>query len=429
MVDVTKLAVDPHAHQPLRIKVKGQLRSHVELAPLLEDLLKALDSEATSDLSAIQKSGWQILIQRSPQPQSDWADHWPEATEEHDLQQLEAIRTASQPLANLGMIRALEGATAQERSSMVLQGALKGFKVSQKVVDGKRRLACSSLQWGSSSHSESGTFAILLGDESIAAPLKAYLESDLAAFWLDQKVEVRSQRWQLREQDLKILPIPMGLGVHQVGFATPLPGNWEKLSGDLAIRPSHVRDALKALQGDPMGARIRTELFVRTARILDDLRASQNRLRDYVTEDGRIVWRSLLEKCDASEFCPITLHPEISIHSIHGSFPLQTPITQVTRSTRGSWSIRLSTESGIQIQLDLGQRQLFEMVAEQIEKLAHPTWSEIIEFVRAPRRLDQVEQRACEILRASGEQQHLIRELELILIDTLPALIQTGMQH
>lgn len=418
-----------HSHQPLRIKVKGQLRSHVELAPLLEDLLRMVEAEGTGDPSPVQKSGWQILVQRSPQPQSDWADHWPEATEEQDLQQLEAIRLASQPLANLGMIRPLDGATAQERSSLVLQGALKGFKVSQKLVDGKRRLSCSSLQWGTHTGTENGTFAVLLGDESIAAPLKAYLESDLASFWLDQKVEVRARRWQLREQDLKILPVPMAIGSRQVGFATPLPGSWEKLSGDLAIRPSHVRESLKTLDADATSTRIRTELFVRTSRILDDLRASQARLRDYVTEDGRIIWRSLLQKCDASEFCPITLHPEISAHSMHGSFPLQTPITQVVRSSRGSWTLRLTTESGIQIQLDHGHRQLFEMVAEQVEALSHPTWSEIIEFVRAPRRIDLVEQRACEILRASGEQQHLIRELELILIETLPSLIREGFQH
>ena len=414
-----------HAHQPLRIRVKGHLRSHVELQPLLEDLLKPLSDEG----SQVQRPGWRIFAQRSPQPQREWANHWPDPVREEALELLERIRNSTQPLGSIATVRPAESQSARLRSSLVLEGTHRGFNLRQR----DRRLVCEPLTWGKREPRESDEsqgFVVLLGDDSLSAPVRSFLESELAAFWLDQKAEVRGGRWVLREQDIKMLPIPTAIlrqGSRQgtEGFALPLPGDWETLASQLAVRPRAVFEALARLPADgrPETLEIQAQIHVRTARILDDLKLSQSKLAETVTGDGRVLWRNLIRNCDSCEVGPITLHPEISILSPQGPIPLQTPLVRCQRSIHGQWAIQLSTEVGASVMLQFANRMVFEVVADQIESLTNPTWSEIVDQVRAPRRLDRIEQRASEILRASGEQKGLIGELEAVLAATLQSLL------
>jgi hypothetical protein len=411
-----------HAHQPLRIRVKGQLRSHVEIEPLLEDLMRPL----SDDSAQVTRPGWRVFVQKSPQPQREWANHWPDPVGQEALELLERIRAGTRPMGSIATVRPAESQSARLRSSLMLEGNQRGFLLRQK----ERRLVCEPLSWGRPSEEDAHGFVVLLGDDSLSAPIRSYLESELTSFWLDQKAEIRGGRWVLREQDIKMLPVPAALLSHgarssEDGFALPLPGEWEQLASQLTVRPRAVFEALQRLEGNagPGSLAIRTEIQVRAARILDDLRFSQSRLSGSVTTEGRVIWRNLIRSCDSCEVGPITLHPEISVLSPQGPVPLQTPLVRIQRSSQGQWMVQLSTEVGASVILQFGNRTVFEVVADQIEALQHPTWSEIVEQVRAPRRVELIEHRAAEILRASGEQKLMIAELESILAANQRSLI------
>ncbi|MFN7685089.1 MAG: hypothetical protein ACK5QT_06720 [Oligoflexia bacterium] len=418
-----------HAHQPLRIQVRGILRSHIELEPLLEDILRVLQDES----HAPTRASWKLLVQKSPQPQREWANHWPEPVQEQALEFLEKIRCGSKPLASIGTVRPGDGTSLALKTNLLLQGAPRGFALKQVQIkrEGRtvRRLSCEPLGFGrsdvASSASDVSDFVVLLGDESLSAPTRAYLESEVAAFWLDQKVEIRNNRWVLREQDIKLIPIPSILLNRaslraSSGFAAPLPGDWERLASLLTIQPRAILDALQNLQMDQF--EIRAELFVRASRMHEELRVTRARLGESVTAQGKILWRNLIHRCDPSEIGPITLHPEILIQAPSGGIPLKSPMTRIQRSQQGRWKLQLATEMGQVVTLEFGHRMIFEAVADQIEALPTPTWSEIVELVRAPRRLDVIESRAADLLRMSGEQEMLGTDLERILEATLPAL-------
>jgi len=51
------------------------------------------------------------------------------------------------------------------------------------------------------------------------------------------------------------------------------------------------------------------------------------------------------------------------------------------------------------------------MIWEQLEGLSHPTWSELIQYLKLPRKLELAESTAMDILRSHGEQSSRVKEL------------------
>jgi len=270
----------------------------------------------------------------------------------------------------------------------------------------------------------------MLSDESFVAPLRCYLESEIVHSWLEHKATRKNQRWVLQEQDLRILPVPNSL-LEQLGqipgslgasFALPLPGRWETLAANLRIAPQNVRQALSNLEHDDSGSSIRCGLFVRASRIYHELVVSQSQMESYVRPDGQILWRSLVGNFSPTDFVPPTLHSGVSIQ---GQMPLHTPITHLS-VTKAPQAILLVTEAGHQVRLEIPQRFLFDILWDQIQALDRPTWSEIVEFVRAPRRLDQMESCAADLLRVYGEQRSVTEHLTAILSETSQALVRSS---
>jgi hypothetical protein len=406
-----------HDHQPLRIRVKGAIRSHVELEPLLDDLLAALE---TGSAPANARLHWQLYVQQSPQTQRTWADRWPELLQEENLEKLDQIRKHSTPLAALATIRGMEPSSAKIPSiAASLSGAFRGFFVRQIQTPAGARLSC---QPASSGTPDQAAFLVLLGDEGLSAPIRAFLESESTAFWLNQKAELRGNRWILREQDIKAIPIPklLASGMASETPSGPLPGSWERLASSLSSQPQQV---LKALASEH-AKETHLEIFFRATRIRDELRGSLAKMSDWVSREGRILWTPLLQKCETCEWVPITLHPEVVIQAGAGGIPLQTALIRKNRSTAGQWSLTLSTETGASIALKFARRLTFEMISEQIEAMENPTWSEVVEFVRAPRKPEVLEQRASTVLRAHAEQLMLVAELDKIIALTLGRSLQ-----
>ncbi|MBU6374946.1 MAG: hypothetical protein KGQ59_03020 [Bdellovibrionales bacterium] len=427
-------------HHPLRVCARGNLRSHIELQPLLNDALQQAFVEQDGLQPRISaKYSWQILLQRSPLAQREWADNWPEPSASDTLSRIQELKQRSRPLATIATIRAgISSSEAKKQTSAPSAWPnwstnKRGFVIRAMSENGERRLRTYPLPSPASGGSpvtaaDPDSFTITVSDDSLTAPLRSYIESDIVRDWLDQKAVRRNQKWILQEQDLRILPVPNHLlsriipdaGDVASGFATPLPGKWEKLAAELPVSPQNVRQSLQALDTDTNGNEVRCELFVRASRILQDVRTSRARIECWVKESGQIIWRELISTFPASDFVAVSVHPGVTLH---GQLPLHTPIINQSLA-KAPQSILLSTEAGHHLSLVIPNRLLLEILWDQIQILSKPTWSEIIEVVKAPRRLDSIEIRAADLLRVQGEQQMLTQHLEAILTETGSALLK-----
>jgi len=110
---------------------------------------------------------------------------------------------------------------------------------------------------------------------------------------------------------------------------------------------------------------------------------------------------------------------------IRGQMPLQTPINHLSIQ-KAPQSILMATEAGHHMTVEITNRLLLDVLWDQIQSMDKPTWSEIVEFVRAPRRFETLETRAAELLRIQGEQQSMLQHLQVILAETLPSLVRSS---
>ena len=392
------------SHRPHRVTLQGQIRSHVEVPLILSDALQAL-------VKQVQPHGhWQIVTHQSPTTQKEWTDRWPDPTTQEAVQALESLRTASAPLGSLMTVRATPEGDASKDHSWSVHPTLRGFWLKPENDEQGRRLVSLPLPYPGAEAKGTG-FLVLVPDEASVAPLKAYLESKIVCMWLEHNIERRGNRWVLKEQDIKWIPVPnlliSSLGT-ETSFALPLPGDWEKLASEVSYQPRLVYESLSRLAQTEEDKRIRAALFVRAARALDQLRSGQRRLFSMISADGTVRWRDLMDILPKAEMTPVSLHPKIRIS---GSMPLHLSISRMERVKTPMPGILLATESGFNLHIGSETSIVLDMIWEQLQGLTHPTWSELVQYLRLPRRVEVAEATASDIIRSHGEQS--IREKEL----------------
>ncbi len=405
-----------HNHRPSRVTLQGQIRSHVEIPLVFQDALGALHRP-------IQPHGhWKVHEHRSPSVQRDWAERWPDPSNQGQLRNLERLRQASLPLATFATVRPTpEGDPANDHRWSV-HPSVRGLWIrGESNGEGGRKLYAEALPRPGRETKGHGLM-LIVPDESWVAPLASYLRQPESSTWLDHHCERRGDRWVLAESTIKFLPIPKlllsALGVPISGanrendpsFAQPLPGEWERLATEIPHQPKLVQEALQKIPSDdPISGYLRSALFVRAARALENLSAGQGRLLSVVTAEGRIRWREMLEILPKSECTPLTLHPGLKIT---GQIPPHIPIGRWDRiRAANAPGILFSTEIGLSLQLSSEASLLIDMLWEQLDGLDHPTWSELVQYLRVPRRLEIAEATASDVLRSHGEQTQRLIEL------------------
>jgi hypothetical protein len=415
-------------HRPIRFTVQGQIRSHVELPLLLEDSLQSA-VRATSP-----RGQWHLHAQQSPSTQKEWADRWPDPTCQNTVRFVERLREVSLPLASATTIRQTPDGDPNRNNAWSVHNSLQGFWIQAQQGPEGRRLVTQALPRPGREAQGTG-FLILVADENVIAPLMHYLESATVHQWLEYHCERRGDRWVLNEQSVRWIPVPKGLlralglgtsasgngvqGFEQSPLPVPLPGEWERLASLIATQPMAVREAVDRLLADPSPesmtigrGQVLPELFVRTARTIESLRAAAGPLFNLVSNDGKIRWSQLLRILPKPEVTPITLHPRITLS---GSLPLHLPIAQITPTKVPTPGILLATEAGISLKIHSDSSLLLEMIWEQLDGLSSPTWSELLQYLRLPRRIEVAETTANDVLRSHGEQSRRIRELGELL--------------
>jgi hypothetical protein len=415
-------------HRPVRLSVQGQIRSHVELPLLLEDALSSALRPTPS------RGQWQAHAQQSPSTQKEWADRWPDPTCQNTVRFVERLREISLPLASATTIRQTPEGDPNRNHAWSVHNALHGFWIQAQQSPEGRRLVTQPLPRPGKEAQGSG-FLILVTDENSIAPLKHYLESATVQQWLEYHCERRGDRWVLNEQSVRWIPVPKtllrALGVNLNGGSSarsfeeptlplPLPGEWERLASQISSHPSLVREAIDRLLAHPnpeemLGisrAQILPEIFVRTARTIESLRASAGPLLNLVSTEGKIRWSQLLKILPKAELNAITLHPRITLT---GSLPLHLPIAQIAPTKVPSPGFILTTEAGLSIKVHSDSQLLLEMLWDQLEGLSSPTWSELLQYLKLPRRIELAETTATDVLRSHGEQMRRIRDLGELL--------------
>lgn len=392
------------AHRPIRWLGQGSIKSHVEISLFLTDVLATvpMKSPDSTELPALpSRTNWKLSAQTSPFAQKDWMTRWPDPSSAESLSNLEALSRGTVPLATLATIRSIHKASTDLKNSIdPAQPALFIESRPEVRLDGKtetRRLAVMPFRELVAGLEHTG-FAILLPDESWAAPIRAYLETGKISQWLEHHAERRGDRWILSESLLKMLPIP------------------ESFSKTIAREAAHpeLREFVNMLVKTPEQVRASASTlspevrFIAMSLALREVERAALRIRPYLSTEGRIEWTKLLDLLRISDFVPLTHHTMVRIA---GQIPVNSPITKIDRLKAPQNGVLLMTESGALAKILFDHRMLADMAWDQAKVYVHPTWGELVQTVRLPRTLEIAESAANDIM---GSHQDLERKRQAL---------------
>lgn len=406
-------------HRPMRIAIQGQIRSHVEIPFLLQECFNAYSSPSGgSEL----RGQWKLHLQKSPTPQREWSERWPDPTSQSTLRDLDRIRENSLPLASATTIRPLsENGHSRDGGRPIhqwLEGAKepKGIWIYSEINNEKRKLRAVPMPEPdplTQEPSPNTGFLMLVPDESWRAPLSQYLESETVAMWLDHHAERKGERWILSEQLVKCIPVPRTL-LAQLGFDFGVSNSLHELTSEESVLVSRLLESPQSerVRVNSLGLQAQAALFTRASHEIEKLRTGHGSFLSLITPTGNIRWKELLKMLPSVECVTVTLHQKIRIM---GNLPLHLAIGRFERIKAPSPGILFTTEAGFHLCVASENTLLLDMIWDQLEGLSSPTWSELVAYLRLPRRIEIAEATASDLLRIHGEQSKRMRELTELL--------------
>lgn len=361
------------SHRPYRIRIEGQIRSHIEVPLFLDDVLEATQLGLTPKT----RPNWKFHMHLSPLCQRDWIQHWPDPAETQALKMLEVITANTQPLAHFGTIR-----KPNEETKVALL-------ITQSTSSAERKLEV-SLHQNEAIQSTSNCFAFYPSQETSLHAVARFLESDRVRLWLDYHAERKSDRWVLSEALLKLIPVPQELGLF---LQRPTTSEDQLTSQTWAKNPKHAAETLAPLKSQSPWA-----LFYALAIAYQTLDISQSRLKPMmkINENEKLVdWSKLMSLFRPEDCQSLTLHTGVTLM---GQIPSHTPIVKMERSKTIAHGILLWSESNSCLKIQCSHKLLSDMIWDQMHTWQHPTWSEIVDWVKLPRKLEVAESAANDIL-------------------------------
>jgi len=421
-------------HRPVRVSAQGQLRSYIELPQFMHEILNAPFSlgeegafESYGEKSGLQAPApWSIFAQRSTLPQMEWIEHWPASCDQGTLQTLQRLDKNSVHLANVCTVRAIHNTL-----SPTLAKAVFGFIVTRSN-DQDGAIKCYSLPSSSTAPGAmspnavtaipalpefKSAFIIGVPSESWVAPLQTYLESPWIQQWLEETAEKKNNRWTLSEQLLKWIPVPRALAEFLDQTPDPFsPHLDEEVERLVRLSQTRISQACESFSETKWTSEQQIRIFTRVARILQNHRQEVQQLSTVIRNHGTPCWSQVLKLLPKAELVPVPLHPQVMIT---GKIPLHTPIFKMDRQKAPLPGVTLYTETGFtqQVLVNAGANQslIAEILADQIKELGHPTWSEIVQFVRIPKRAELAKESAQDLLLSHHETQAKVKSFQALL--------------
>jgi hypothetical protein len=108
----------------------------------------------------------------------------------------------------------------------------------------------------------------------------------------------------------------------------------------------------------------------------------------------------------------LSLHPKIRLT---GTLPPHLPIGRIERVKNPSPGLLLLTESGFNLHIGSDSSFLINLLLEQLESVTHPTWNELLNSLKVPRKIELAESTALDVLRSHGEQLEKIKAIRELL--------------
>jgi hypothetical protein len=386
-------------HRPLRVSLSGQIRSHIELPLMLDDALSSLEHQPQP------RGQWNVHIQTSPTPQKDWSERWPDPASQGTLKALEKLRVISEALATVCTVRSIPA------KFNATHPMTQGIWLQSRTVDLRRELVARPLSEISGETEDSTLgFAVLVPHSSWTQPLISYLTSSTVRSWLDHHAERKGEHWILNEQVLRWIPIPRALlKVLQMAAQNETPAmsaEWTQVVNDSAVDVKKAKALISLIthqlgqHNDEASQDLRAAIFVKTVQTLEVFHQTKQKLLDIVDPQGRIQWGLLLKVLPQAELSSLSAHPRVQIS---GNLPPHLPISRIERVKTPSAGVLLATELGFFIHLACDGTTVLDMLWEQLSQVQHPTWSELLQSIKLPRRVEFAQSTANEVLKSHAE--------------------------
>jgi hypothetical protein len=317
-----------------------------------------------------------------------------------------------------------------------------GLILRSVMTNGQRTLKVESLSQlklqGMSADSTlgQGSFQLFIPThEANLAPLISWLESPVVRRWVDHLSERKGDRWLLTEQIIKYIPVPRQL-LKALGFTadprhaahssalmglTPLSPDWEEACSRLFYEPKKVLEKLRnelaqknSQSQDSMD--LRTQLFVHASQAAARLRTVQNQIQSVVDSDGHVRWAEVMKVLPKSEITLVAHHSSIQLK---GALPLQTTILQWERVKSPTPGVLFSSESGNHLHVGCESPRQIDIILDQLRDVKHPTWAELVPWLKLPRDISRAEHVANDFLHNWHEQKNRAQEIQELLDETL----------
>ena len=396
-----------HEHYPIQIRVQGKLQSHIEVPILLNDAFDAKDATPPSQEHGRQQ--WKIQRYKSPSPQREWSNRWPDPTDHQKTAALESLKNRSIILGSFATIRALKSnqQIADSQESMQLPPSI---CLSIVHEDGNCQVRTDVLPKRKLHIPESqiGRFIVTLPHQAWAAPIAEYLCSPIIKDWLDHFCETKKGKWLVQESSLKYVPIPSQLvkalryADQHKKFPQDAP-EFEQLLSEIIYNPDKVLQRLES-EVSPLQKLL---LFIHAAESLHKCRSEQDKLYDVVDDAGSIRWEEMMQILPENQKLVFSIHPQVRLS---GNLPSHIPITKIEKpDSQGPFatdtSLTFSTDRGMQVTISCQDRALMDILRCQVLKLKHSTWGELTQMVYLPRELEFAHNMARQIIQFHESQQ------------------------
>lgn len=402
-------------HVPHRVIGLGEITSHVEVEQVLRDVFAAVMDPS----QAKARAHWKVVIQQGTTPQRDWVEHWPSQTDHEGLVEIDRMRSSGSSLATICTVRPAAGTILPKGART--RGAI--WLRAEKDAAGQRVLHVEVLGGSEPRGPEipqgSGGLIVIGPTDEWTAPLAEYLRSNNVRRWIEHHADRKGDRWVLSEQVVKFIPIPRTLAEAisnpQTWSGERLPMEWRSALEKIDYAPRELRrlvDLLENSSAPAAAAALRLTAFVHAAQSRARVSAARARMRHLVSDTSDIKWCELLRILPTAELIPANLHPQVQLL---GHVPGQVAIVRISRLKAPQAGLLLVTESGFQTTLAAENPRVLDMLEAQLKLLEHPTWNEITQFLKLPRRMEMAETAAHEILLSYGEQLGRLTELDAIL--------------